>query len=128
MVDNIDERRRKVLIFDGGTGREIERCGGPFRQPEWSALALYERPDVVRQVHERFLEAGAQAITTNTYATVPFHLGEERYKKDSQRLLTVAVDLAHQAVTNHRKKESNEKYKESSATEKVQIQASIPPL
>ena len=25
------------LILDGGMGRELNRSGAPFRQPEWSA-------------------------------------------------------------------------------------------
>jgi S-methylmethionine-dependent homocysteine/selenocysteine methylase len=90
-------RYKDLIVFDGGTGREIERRGGPFRQPEWSALALYEDPALVQRVHESYLEAGASAITTNSYAVIPFHLGLERYKKDSKRLLNLSVDLAHQA-------------------------------
>ena len=31
-----------VLILDGGMGRELQAMGAPFRQPEWSALALME--------------------------------------------------------------------------------------
>ncbi|MBU2023662.1 MAG: homocysteine S-methyltransferase, partial [Gammaproteobacteria bacterium] len=27
-------------ILDGGMGRELERRGAPFKQPEWSALAM----------------------------------------------------------------------------------------
>ncbi len=33
-----------VTILDGGIGRELERQGAPFRQPEWSALAMMEAP------------------------------------------------------------------------------------
>jgi S-methylmethionine-dependent homocysteine/selenocysteine methylase len=92
-----EQRIKELIVFDGGTGREIERRGGPFRQPEWSALALYEDPAIVRSVHESYLEAGATAITTNSYAIVPFHLGQERYEKDSKRLLDLSVDLACEA-------------------------------
>ena len=111
-----------ITIFDGGTGREIERCGGPFRQPEWSALALYEDPSVVRHVHESFLEAGATAITTNTYAIVPFHIGTERYEKDGRRLLQLAVTLARQARDSYNDKERIRKKK------RIQILGSIPPM
>jgi methionine synthase I (cobalamin-dependent) len=31
------------------------------------ALANEEQPDLVRQSHTEYLEAGAQVITTNTY-------------------------------------------------------------
>lgn len=44
-----------VTILDGGMGRELHRRGAPFRQPEWSALALMEAPDIVRETHLDFL-------------------------------------------------------------------------
>lgn len=68
-----------VTILDGGMGRELHRRGAPFRQPEWSALALMEAPEIVRETHLDFLRAGAQVITTNSYALVPFHIGQERF-------------------------------------------------
>ena len=86
-----------LIVIDGGTGREIQRQGGPFRQPEWSALALYEDPAVVRRVHESYFDSGATFVTTNTYAIVPFHLGHQRYEKDAKWLLKLAVDLATEA-------------------------------
>ena len=59
-----------VTVLDGGMGRELLRIGAPFRQPEWSALALTEGPDHVVQAHTNFIDAGAQVITTNSYAMV----------------------------------------------------------
>ena len=102
-----------LWILDGGTGREIERRGGPFRQPEWSALALYEKPDIVRDIHKSYIDAGSNAITTNTYAVVPFHIGRERYDKDAKWLLDLAVDLAVQARGDRKD---------------VQIMGSVPPI
>lgn len=69
-----------ITILDGGMGRELERIGAPFRQPEWSALALMEAPEMVRRVHEDYIRAGAKVITTNSYALVPFHIGEGRFR------------------------------------------------
>ncbi|MEI8597052.1 homocysteine S-methyltransferase family protein [Vibrio sp. M60_M31a] len=40
-----------MLILDGGMGRELNRRGAPFRQPEWSALAMIEAPEIVKDVH-----------------------------------------------------------------------------
>ena len=51
-----------ITILDGGMGRELERSGAPFRQPEWSALALIEAPETVARVHEGYIKAGAQVI------------------------------------------------------------------
>ena len=76
-----------MKILDGGFGRELARRGAPFRQPEWSALALTEAPDIVKQVHLDFIQAGAEVITTNNYAVVPFHIGEQRFANEVTRLV-----------------------------------------
>lgn len=83
-----------VTILDGGMSRELMRLGAPFRQPEWSAVALIESPEHVRRAHEEFARAGAQVLTTNSYAIVPFHLGEARFAADGRRLAELAASLA----------------------------------
>jgi len=85
-------------ILDGGMGRELERSGAPFRQPEWSALALMEAPEAVRAVHDRFVAAGAQVITTNSYALVPFHIGQDRFDASAEKLADLAGRLARAAA------------------------------
>lgn len=83
-----------MKILDGGFGRELARRGAPFRQPEWSALALTEAPEIVKQVHLDFIDAGAEVITTNNYAVVPFHIGQERFDHEVRDLVQVAIDQA----------------------------------
>ena len=62
-----------VTVLDGGMGKELRRIGAPFRQPEWSSLALTEAPEFVAQAHRNFVDAGADVIVTNNYAVVPYH-------------------------------------------------------
>ena len=102
------------FILDGGMGRELNRSGAPFRQPEWSALALIEGPDFVRRAHDAFIAAGADAITTNSYAVVPFHIGEERFRKDGRMLADRAGRIAREAA--------------DAAPRKVIVAGSLPPL
>jgi S-methylmethionine-dependent homocysteine/selenocysteine methylase len=83
-----------VTLLDGGMGRELERMGAPFRQPEWSALALIEAPQFVTRAHEAYVAAGADVITTNTYAVVPFHIGAERFLATGRELADLAGRLA----------------------------------
>src|SRR5262245_52479278 len=89
---------KSFTILDGGMGRELHRMGAPFKQPEWSALALMLEPDSVRRAHQRFVEAGAQVITTNSYALVPFHIGEARFQAEGQKLADLAGRMARAAV------------------------------
>lgn len=88
----------RVRILDGGMGRELARIGAPFRQPEWSALALLEGPDWVERAHRNFVEAGAEIITTNSYALVPFHLGEARWRDEALRLADLAGRIARRVA------------------------------
>lgn len=87
-----------VMILDGGMGRELKRRGAPFRQPEWSALALMEAPEVVREVHDDYINSGATVITTNSYAVVPFHIGEATFKEQGLSLATLSGKLAREAA------------------------------
>nr|WP_298686420.1 homocysteine S-methyltransferase family protein [uncultured Dongia sp.] len=103
-----------TILLDGGMGRELNRMGAPFKQPEWSALALLEGPDFVRQAHAAFINAGAEVITTNSYAVVPYHIGDARFAARGQELADLAGRLARQAAI------------ESGKT--VLVAGSLPPL
>ena len=87
-----------LRLLDGGMGRELARIGAPFRQPEWSALALIEAPQFVLQAHQAFIRAGARIITSNSYAVVPFHIGEQRFAEHGLALAERAGRLARQAA------------------------------
>ncbi len=103
-----------MIILDGGLGRELKAMGAPFRQPEWSALALMEGPDFVRAAHDAFIEAGADIITTNSYAIVPFHIGETAFQERAGELLDLAGQLAKSAA--------------NASPHKVQVAGGVPPM
>jgi S-methylmethionine-dependent homocysteine/selenocysteine methylase len=90
-----------ITILDGGMGRELQMLGAPFRQPEWSALALMEGPEFVTRAHERFVTAGAKVISTNSYAVVPFHIGEARFAARGVELAGLAGKLARDVADQH---------------------------
>ncbi|MEZ9630922.1 homocysteine S-methyltransferase family protein [Vibrio breoganii] len=102
-----------VIILDGGMGRELKRIGAPFTQPQWSAQALIESPKHVEQAHRGFIEAGAEIITVNSYACVPFHLGEALYQQRGAELARTAALLAREAVNK--------------SNQNVAVAGSIPP-
>ena len=58
-----------VIILDGANGSEIQRMGVDMHENAWCALATETHPDVVRSIHENYIRAGAEIITTNTYAS-----------------------------------------------------------
>lgn len=108
------ESKQEILILDGGMGRELQRQGASFKQPEWSALAMMQEPEMVKSVHQTFIKNGSQVITTNSYALVPFHIGEKCFQEQGQTLAASAGLVARQAA-------------DESHTE-VQVAGSLPPL
>lgn len=90
-----------ITILDGGISRELEKLGAPFRQPEWSALALIETPELVGAAHDLFASAGADVITTNSYAIVPFHIGADRFANDGDGLVARCGQLARTVADRH---------------------------
>jgi homocysteine S-methyltransferase len=56
-----------VVILDGALATELERRGADLRDPLWSARLLLENPDLIRQVHLDYFEAGADVAITATY-------------------------------------------------------------
>ena len=98
-MDRLQERldRGEVIILDGATGTELERRGVPMHGVSWSAAALKTHPDVVRQVHEDFIRAGADIIITNTFATARHNLEGAGMGELVRELNTKAVALAQEA-------------------------------
>ena len=90
-----------ITVLDGGMGRELQRSGAPFRQPEWSALALIEAPERVAEVHDSFARAGAKVLTTNSYALVPFHIGATLFEESGGSLADRAGSVARAVADKH---------------------------
>ncbi|MYB19750.1 MAG: homocysteine S-methyltransferase family protein [Holophagales bacterium] len=61
--------RGEILLLDGGTGTELERRGVPMDSAAWCGTAALEHQDAIRDLHEDYIRAGADAIITNTFAT-----------------------------------------------------------
>lgn len=89
----------EITLLDGGMGRELKRMGAPFRQPEWSALALMEAPELVGKAHEAFAAAGSDILTTSNYGVVPPHIGRQRFKAAGASLTARSGRLAREAAS-----------------------------
>lgn len=87
----------KTYILDGALGTELQRRGIPTTLPLWSAQALYDHPNIVKDIHQEYILAGADIITTNTFRTQRRSLAKANKAADTERINAVAVDLAVQA-------------------------------
>lgn len=81
-------------------GTELQRRGFLTTLPEWSARALFSSPDLVRTIHEEYIRAGAQVITTNTFRTTRRALSKAEMGGRARELCQLAVELAKDARLN----------------------------
>ncbi len=86
-----------IILLDGATGSELERRGVEIGLPLWSANAILHAPEVVQQVHRDYLEAGARAITTNTFRTHQRSLAKAGMGDRAGELTRIAVEIARAA-------------------------------
>jgi len=86
------------LILDGGLATALEARGFDLNDPLWSARLLAEDPQAIRQVHQDFLAAGADVITTASYqASLPGFAARGIPPGEGVALLHLAAELAVEA-------------------------------
>ena len=97
--------KQAVIILDSAMGTELESRGVDISLPLWSARALINNPDTVRQIHIDNIDAGADIITTNTFRTQRRTFEKANYSyqgldfaETAKTLTETAVEIAKDAV------------------------------
>ncbi len=97
--DKLDSK--EIVILDGGTGTEVARRGITIHgNRSWSANANIAFPDLVRDIHEDYIHAGAQIITTNTFSTKRSNLAVDGLSEKIEEINNQSVKLAMEAREN----------------------------
>lgn len=81
------------LIFDGGFGTYYSQK--TKEKTEACELANLYRPEVVEDIHREYIEAGADAIKTNTFGAYPELMGGD---KKQEEVLRAGVRIAKKAA------------------------------
>ena len=89
--------RGGTLVLDGGTGSELRRRGAPLDPVVWSALAPLAHYDLLRAIHADYIAAGADVITTSTFATTRFVLEAGGHGREFATINVRAVAAAREA-------------------------------
>ncbi len=96
MTDYIKENlvNKKALVLDGAMATELEKRGVDTSSDLWSATALINNPEAVRDVHTSYFAVGADIAITDTYqANVEGFEKAGFSETDSEKLITEAVRL-----------------------------------
>ena len=85
-----------VLVFDGGFGTELYRRNF-FVNTSYDNLVLTE-PAVVTAIHQAYVDAGADVLTTNTYSANKIALARFGLAEKVEEINFAAVALAKKAA------------------------------
>ncbi|MEW6685961.1 MAG: homocysteine S-methyltransferase family protein [Candidatus Edwardsbacteria bacterium] len=88
--------RERILVFDGAMGTMLQRNSLPpgACPEEWNL----SHPKVVKEIHQAYLSAGANILTTNTFGANRLALKEFRLSHKVKEINIAAVKIAKSAI------------------------------
>ncbi|MFC3932073.1 homocysteine S-methyltransferase [Streptococcus dentapri] len=89
---------KNYLILHGALGTELEFSGHDVSGKLWSAKYLLENPEFIQDIHETYVRAGSDLITTSSYqATLPGLTDYGLTTDEAKAIIALTVRLAKQA-------------------------------
>ena len=87
----------EIIVLDGGTGTELQRRGAQMDPSAWCGPASLNNSELLTQVHLDYINAGADVITANTFASSRLMLTPAGYADRVEEINRIAVDAALRA-------------------------------
>ncbi|WP_330571299.1 homocysteine S-methyltransferase family protein [Marinisporobacter balticus] len=84
----------KFIFFDGAMGTMLQQAGLPIGDLPESYNILH--PEIVYDIHKKYIDAGADIITTNTFGANTLKLKNSSY--DVEQIIRNAVSIAKKAA------------------------------
>ena len=104
MAKLLDALAERVLLCDGGTGSRVQAMDLEVDRDYWGQENCTEvlnlsRPDIVREIHRGYLEAGSDIVQTNSFGGSPITLAEFDGLSDrAHEINRLAGELAREAI------------------------------
>lgn len=115
--DIYTEIERRILVLDGAMGTMIQRFGlteddyRGTRFAKWPSplkgnndLLALTRPDIIQNIHEQYLEAGADIIETNTFNANRISMSDYGMESLAYEINIAATRLARAAADKYTEK------------------------
>ncbi|MCK8784569.1 methionine synthase [Roseomonas sp. NAR14] len=99
----LDALRDRVLLCDGGMGSRVQALTLDVEKDYWGKENCTEvlnlsRPDLVREIHRGYYEAGSDMVLTNSFGGSPVTLDEFELGDRAHEINRLSVELAREAA------------------------------
>jgi len=104
----LQQLENRVLFLDGAMGTSVHKLGLDLEKDFWdkencTEVLVLSRPDALRSIHDEFLEAGADAIETDTFGGMTHVLAEfdlqDRCREINRRACEIARESCNEFST-----------------------------
>ena len=98
--------KRRIMVVDGAMGTSIQGKNlGPddFGGEEYEGCNEYlvlTKPEVITEIHQQYLDAGADILETNSFGSTSVVLAEYNLSHEARRLNRLAAELACSVAHN----------------------------
>lgn len=109
-----DALQERILLLDGGFGTMVQRYGlseADYRGERFrelpgqlrgcNDLLNLTRPDIIREIHTRYLQAGADLITTNSFNANAISLADYGISDLAREIASAAASIARAAADEY---------------------------
>ena len=90
-----DLAKQRILILDGAMGTMIGKLMGKTGNSDELNLT---RPDVIEEIHRRYLKAGADIITTNTFSSQRISQADYHLENQTRQMALAGARLARKCA------------------------------
>ncbi|MBX7489896.1 homocysteine S-methyltransferase family protein [Helicobacter turcicus] len=102
--------KEQVLILDGAMGTEIQKHNieswGENAKGEkldgCSEILNFSAPNIIKQIHTSYLQAGANILKANTFGVMPWVLAEYGLEERCKEIAKCGITLAKECIKAHK--------------------------
>ena len=107
--------KNRILLLDGAMGTMIQKedlskedFGGEKYEGCNDYLVL-TRPDIIKQIHKKYIESGSDIIETNTFGALNIVLNEYGLENKDIEMNIAAVNIVKNAIEEYRNESGDNK-------------------
>ena len=109
MAQNLIERLKQSPVLCDGAMGTLLYAKGIFINRCYDELNL-SQPEMVREVHAEYLQAGAEVVETNTFGANKFRLEHHGFEDKVREINVAGVKLARECVERIREKQASDAF------------------
>ena len=95
----------KIKLLDGSMSFPMEQLGYNLKNKLWTGMALISDPDIIKNIHKNYINAGADYISTSTYQVSYDRLQNMGYQSSEiKKVFQKSIDLVKEAIKESRSK------------------------